>query len=38
LSIALEVALATAIVAEIRKTVQRKALVSLLFADTNAGY
>jgi hypothetical protein len=38
LSVAIEVALAAAIIAEIRKTVQRKALVSSLFAGTNADY
>jgi hypothetical protein len=38
LSIAFEVALITAIVAELRKTIQRKALVSALFIDKNASY
>jgi hypothetical protein len=36
LSIAFEAALIAAIVAELRKTVQRKALISALFADKNA--
>jgi hypothetical protein len=38
LSIAIEVALVGVVAVELRKVMQRKALVSSLFADKNANY